>query len=82
MTAEIAILNTSSVALASDSAVTGDTIAGQKIYNTASKMFRLSNHHPVGIMIYGNSNFMGIPWETIIKIFRKKLNDKNISTLE
>ncbi len=49
MTAEIAILNSSAVALAADSAVTANTSNGQKIYNTAEKIFRLSKNNPVGM---------------------------------
>lgn len=79
MTAEIGILNTTGVALAADSAV---TIGSSKVFNTADKLFSLSKHHPVGIMIYGNASFMGIPWETIIKIYRKKLGDTTFDALE
>jgi len=42
-----------------------------KIYNTANKLFTLSKINPVGIMIYGNAQIMGIPWETIIKEYRR-----------
>ncbi len=66
------------VALAADSAV---TIGAQKVYNTANKIFALSNFHPVAIMIYGNSNFMGVPWETIIKSFRSEIEDERLNTL-
>ena len=78
MTAEIAIMNKSAVALAADSAVTIGS--GQKIYNSANKLFALSRYHPVGIMVFSNANFMGIPWETIIKIYRKQLHDKSFDT--
>ncbi|WFB59685.1 hypothetical protein [Paenibacillus sp. BR1-192] len=71
MTAEIAILNRTAVALAADSAVT----IGDKVYNSAIKILPLSHKHPIGIMIYNNSTFMGIPWETIIKTYRKQLDD-------
>ncbi|MGE5329894.1 MAG: hypothetical protein ACM3KR_10355 [Deltaproteobacteria bacterium] len=77
MTAEIGILNKSAVALAADSAVTIRTAEGYKIYNTANKLFSLSKYHPVGIMIYGNSELMGIPWETIIKSYRCEANEKS-----
>jgi len=78
MTAEIAILNRSAVALAADSAVTISGPKGEKIYNTANKLFNLSKYHPVGIMVYSNADFMGVPWETIIKAYREKVNLKNI----
>jgi hypothetical protein len=58
VTAEIAILNAEAVALAADSAVTLSSRSRRapKIYNTANKLFTLSKHHPVGVMIYGNAS--------------------------
>jgi len=70
MTAEIAILNRSAVALASDSAVTIDTPTGPKIYESANKLFALIKGQPVGIMIYDSADHLGVPWETIIKAYR------------
>jgi hypothetical protein len=74
MTAEIGVLNKHAVALAADSAVTIRTQNGRKIYNSVNKLFSLSKYHPVGIMIYGGADLCGVPWETIIKTYRKKLN--------
>ncbi|OGW39766.1 MAG: hypothetical protein A2Y97_03690 [Nitrospirae bacterium RBG_13_39_12] len=82
MTAEIAIMNKTAVALAADSAVTIEQDKGQKIFNTVNKLFALSKYHPIGIMIYGSANFMGIPWESIIKIYRTKLGRQQFSTLK
>lgn len=70
MTAEIAILNRIGVALAADSAVTISSRQGDpKVYNSADKLFELHGSEPVGIMIYGSAEFMGIPAETIVKGF-------------
>lgn len=75
MTAEIAIMNMQGVALAADSAV---SIGTKKVYNSANKLFALSCFYPIGIMVYGNAQFMGIPWETIIKYYRTNhLKDSN-----
>jgi hypothetical protein len=82
MTAEIAILNRNAVAMAADSAVTLQLPEGQKIYNTVNKLFTLSKYRPVGVMVYGSGDFMGIPWETIIKTYRAELFDKRFGTLE
>ncbi|MDR4508295.1 MAG: hypothetical protein MRJ65_08690 [Candidatus Brocadiaceae bacterium] len=82
MTAEIAIMNKEAIALAADSAVTMTGRTEQKIFTSANKLFALSKYHPVGMMIYGNAIFMGVPWETIIKIYRHKLGKKNFNTLE
>lgn len=81
MTAEIAILNRSAVAMAADSAVTMSLGRNHKIFPTANKIFALSNTEPVGIMIYGGAEFMGVPWETVIKVLRGRLKDKSFSHL-
>jgi hypothetical protein len=81
MTAEIVIMNKLAVALAADSAVTISYQGGDKIYNSANKLFMLSNNHPIGIMIYGAAEFMEIPWETIIKIYRTELGQQTFPTL-
>jgi hypothetical protein len=78
MTAEVAILNKTAVALAADSAI---TLGSQKIYNSGNKLFSLSKFRPVGIMVFGNAEFMGIPWETIIKFYRSKIRDKKFNKL-
>ncbi|MDV4247332.1 hypothetical protein MSC36_15520 [Acinetobacter baumannii] len=79
MTAEIAILNPHGVALAADSAV---TIGSQKIINSAIKLFSLSKTEPVGVMVYGNANLLNIPWETLIKIYRKEHAKNRFEKLE
>ena len=81
MTAEIAILNRSAVALAADSAVTITTHAGQKIYNTVNKLFALSKYHPIGVMVNGSADIMGIPWELAIKLYRGDLGDRQFATV-
>jgi len=84
MTAEIVIMNKEAVAIAADSAVslvTGPTDRPQKIFTSANKIFGLSNYHTVCLMIYNNSTFMGIPWETIIDAYRKNLGSKTFASL-
>ena len=70
MTAEVALLNKTAVALAADSAMT--VLGTGKIY-PANKLFALTRHHPVGVMIYNNAELMGVPWETIIKMYRQSI---------
>jgi len=82
MTSEIAILNKEAIALATDSAVTISMERGQKIFTSANKLFCLSKYYPVGIMIYGSATFMGIPWETIVKIYRNELKKTHFSSLK
>ena len=79
MTAEIAVMNKDAVALAADSAV---TISGKKTYNTINKLFSLSRNQPVGIMIYGDGQLGGVPWETIVKLYRDKIGVNQRPKLE
>lgn len=80
MTAEVVILNKQGAALAADSAVTYSGIKGNKIYNSANKIFNLSKYYPIGILVYQSADFLGVPWETIIKIYRDNtLKDKELN---
>lgn len=73
MTAEIAILNKTAVALATDSAVTISTGETEdKIFDSADKLFELSLHNPIGIMIYNGMSFMEAPLPSLIKSFRSQ----------
>lgn len=79
MTCEIAVMNKRGVALAADSAVTlGDR---DKIYTSAEKLFQLAPSAPVGIMTCGGTCLMGVPWETVIAGYRRKLGDRRYDTL-
>ncbi|MCM7437318.1 Uncharacterised protein [Enterobacter hormaechei] len=82
MTAEIAVYNKSAVALAADSAVTISGGGKHKIYNGAEKLFALTKHHPVGVMVYGSGDLCSAPWELVIKAYRKKLGTKHFQNLE
>jgi hypothetical protein len=86
MTAEVAILNKEAVALASDSAVTisqgnGEDDSKQKIFSSANKLFALSKYQPIGIMVYGDAEFMSVPMEVMIKVYREKLGRNKFKTL-
>ena len=81
MTAEVAILNRSAVALAADSAVTLG-LSDPKVYNTANKLFALSITEPVAIMIYGAASLGPIPWETVIKEYRRELGTTVFDTVD
>ncbi|EPT8452275.1 hypothetical protein ACVS4I_003105 [Vibrio fluvialis] len=82
MTAEVAVYNRSTIALAADSASTISNGRTQKIYNNAEKLFALTKHYPVGIMVYGAGELLDIPWELIIKSYRKKLKGECFNTLQ
>lgn len=80
MTAIVAVLNKHAVAIAADSAVTmGDT---HKVVNSANKIFTLSKYHPVAVMTYSNAAFMGVPWDIIIKEYRRELKDNSFNTVK
>lgn len=80
MTAIVAVLNKHAVAVAADSAVTmGDT---HKVVNSANKIFTLSKYHPVAVMTYSNAAFMGVPWDIIIKEYRKELAKNSFDKLK
>jgi nucleoid DNA-binding protein len=72
-------MNKNAVALAADSAV---TIGSTKTFNSANKLFMLSKHNPIGIMIYGDSELNFLSWETIIKNYRKELEKKSFNSVE
>ena len=85
MTAEIAVMNQEAVALAADSAVTivdGENEEVTKIFTSANKLFALSQYHPVGIMIYGNTRLGEVPWETVIKLYRDHLGSDGREAIE
>lgn len=81
MTSEVVVMNRLGIALASDSAATVYNNGRAKVYH-ADKLFMLSSQHPVGVMIYNNSQLLGVPWETILKMYRKKLGLGKFDTLE
>ncbi len=81
MTSEVVVMNRLGIALASDSAATVYIGGRSKIYH-ADKLFMLSHIHPVGVMVYNNSSLLGVPWETILKMFRKELGASSLPTLE
>lgn len=83
MTAEIAILNKSAVALATDSAVTiSSGHSNTKVFDSADKLFELSCSQPIGVMIYNGMQFAGIPLPDLIKEFRAGIGSKEFKTVE
>jgi hypothetical protein len=56
-------------------------------WSTRCKWFRsilamASPTIPVAIMTYGSADMMGVPWETIVKIYAKRLGSRTFETLE
>lgn len=79
MTAEIAILNRQGVALAADSAV---TIGRERVWKTTNKLFSLAPFNDIGIMAYGAGDFIGYPWETLVKTFRLHVGSRRFATVK
>lgn len=82
MTTEIAVANRLGIALASDSAVTITGGGRVKVFDTADKLFELSLSHPIGVMINGNMDCLGVPWEIMVKEFREGEGNTQRSTVE
>ena len=82
MTAIVGVLNRRGLAFAADSAATHHSDSGLKISNNANKIFSLSKYHPVGIAVYNNLDFMGVPWDSIIKQFRNTQKEKKYDRLD
>ena len=82
MTAEIAILNRTAVALAADSVVTLAGSGGRKTYDSAEKIFQLSRYQPIGLMIYNNAQFMNAPLEVLARSYRATLTANAFERLE
>ena len=81
MTAEIAIINKSAIALAADSAVTLSVGNARKIYRSADKIFELCTKTPIAIMYFNNLEFMEIPLEVVAKDFRNKFGKRDFDTV-
>ena len=82
MTSEVVVMNRAGVALAADSAVTVERGDSQKVRHSALKLFTLSKYRPVGVMVYNNASLLGVPMQTIIKLFRRRLGKKAYGTLQ
>ena len=86
MTSEIAIMNQRALLFAADSATTVSYVLTNgkrttRYFKGANKLFQLSAIHPVGLMIYGSASLHGIPWELVIREFRRSLGTDSCATL-
>jgi hypothetical protein len=85
MTAEVCLMNRLAIVLAADSAttVTSWTERGseQRYFKGANKIFQLSDHHPVGLMIFDSADILRVPWEIVVKAFRLELGKKSFNKL-
>lgn len=83
MTVVVGVLNKKGVAIAADSATTiienGQVV---KIVNSGNKMLRLSDSVDVGVMIVNTAKILGMPWDVIIRWYRKKRGKEEFPTIE
>jgi len=81
MTCEIVVANRLGLALAADSAVTFSSQKGNTYASGANKIFQLATSAPVAVMIYNGATLHGMPWEVILKAFRRSLGNRSCSKL-
>jgi len=97
MTAIVGILNKKGIAIAADSAVTftnaskmvtineeGEevTLFQDKVINSGDKMLRLKDKQPIAVMTVQNANLVQLPWDVIIRWYRKQKDDSGFPKLQ
>lgn len=84
MTSVVGILNKRGIAIAADSAVTRTRFKGrnEKVTKNGNKMVRLSDVDPITVMITGNADFLGVPWDVIIRRYRQQNGKVHQPTVE
>lgn len=86
MTSEVCLMNRRAALLAADSAVSvthwNDGDAKEHYFKGANKIFQVSAHHPVGMMIFDSADIARVPWEIVAKDFRSHLSNKSFNSLE
>ena len=86
MTSEVCVMNRLAVVLAADSATTvtswSDRGKEERYFKGANKIFQLSTHHPVGMMVFNSADLLKVPWEVVLKQFRSNLERKSFNSLE
>ena len=83
MTTVVGILNKKGVAIAADSAVTRTPVRGESKYTkNGNKMIRLCEAVPISVMLTGNNEFLGTPWEVIIRQYRTRRGKEKHPTVK
>ena len=71
MTSQVVLVNSSGVAIASDTAVT----SGNRVQNGVEKIFPLSAPHKIAIVITNCASFMSVPWDSILTRWSEGLTE-------
>lgn len=79
MTAQIVVMNGYGVAISADSAVSLGSI---RTFETAEKIYPLSQPHRMAILHSGNVNFGGIPYSVLIAEWKRQLSPKPLRNPE
>lgn len=83
MTSEVLILNKRAVVLGADSAVTTSGGGDHPRYSkAANKIFELTKLGSVAAAIYGSASIDQVPWEVVLKLFRKNLDNTSFAQLD
>ena len=83
MTTVVGILNKKGVAIAADSAVTRNRRErDSKCTKNGNKMIRLCEAVPISVMLTGNNEFLGTPWEVIIRQYRTRRGKEKHPTVK
>lgn len=82
MTTVVGILNKEGVAIAADSAVTRKNRGTEKYTKNGNKMIRLCESVPISVMLTGNTDFLGNPWEVIVRRYRSERGKIKHSTVK
>jgi len=79
-------MNRLAVVLAADSASTvtywSEKGNEDRYFKGTNKIFQLSTHHPVGLMIFDSADILKVPWEIVVKDFRRNLGSKSFASLD
>lgn len=85
MTSEVCMMNRLAIVLAADSATTvthwSERGKEERYFKGANKVFQLSTHQPVGLMIFDAADLLSVPWEVVVKEFRRNLGQRSFATL-
>lgn len=71
MTSEVLMLNKDAVVIAADSAVTTGRDPHPRYSKAANKIFDISVHGNVAVTIFASAEIDRVPWELVLKQFRK-----------
>lgn len=84
MTCEVLVANRLGIALAADSAVTftNGNASTTTYASGANKIFQLAASEPVAVMVYNQATLNRMPWEIILKAYRREIGPSTFDGLK